>query len=177
MVKRFKTVYEIVNKSARIRMPIHKHVTLASLIEKETGTPEERSTISSVFHNRLRKKMRLQSDPTILYGILDQTGVMPKNIRKKDIRTHTKYNTYTVQELPHGPIANPGQKALEAAVNPESTDYLYFVSRNNGTHVFSKTLREHNKSVKKWQLNIKNRQGRSWRDRSQATKTKGSSDQ
>ena len=164
MVKRFKSVYEIVNQSARIKMPIHRHVTLASLIEKETGAPEERPIISSVFHNRLRMKMKLQSDPTILYGILDQAGVMPKNIRREDIKTYTKYNTYTVAALPYGPIANPGQKALESAVNPDSTDYLYFVSRNNGTHAFSRTLKEHNNAVRKWQLNRKNRQGKSWRD-------------
>ena len=160
MVKRFKSVYEMVNKAAKIKMPIHAHVILASLIEKETGAPEERPIISSVFHNRLKRKMRLQSDPTILYGILDQTGVMPKNIRKKDMKAHTIYNTYTVRALPHGPIANPGQKALEAAVNPDSTDYLYFVSRNNGTHVFSKTLKVHNSAVRKWQLNHKNRKGK-----------------
>ena len=159
MVKRFKSVYEMINKSVSIQMPIHEHVILASLIEKETGAPEERPTISSVFHNRLKRKMKLQSDPTILYGILEQTGVMPRNIRKRDITAYTKYNTYAVRAFPHGPIANPGQKALEAAVNPDSTDYLYFVSRNNGTHVFSKNLKEHNDAVRKWQLHRRRRKG------------------
>ena len=164
MVKRFKSVYKSVHQTAHIKLPTHDHVILASMIEKETGAPEERGIISSVFHNRLKKGMRLQSDPTILYGILDQTGVMKKNITRTDIKAPTKYNTYTVQALPHGPIANPGQRSLEAAVHPDPTDYLYFVSRNNGTHVFSKTIKEHNKAVAKWQLSPKNRQGRSWRD-------------
>ena len=108
--------------------------------------------------------MRLQSDPTILYGILDQTQVMPKNIRKKDIKTPTLYNTYTVKALPLGPIANPGKEALLATVNPESTDYLYFVSRNDGTHVFSRTYKEHLEAVRQFQLDRKARMGKSWRD-------------
>ena len=164
MVKRFKSVYKEVLPLSKIKMPIHNHIILASIIEKETGASRERSTISSVFHNRLRKKMRLQSDPTILYGILDRTGVMPRNITKKDIREYTRYNTYTIPVLPYGPISNPGRETLEATVRPSVTDYLFFVSNNNGSHVFSRTLEEHNAAVRKWQLNAKNREGRSWRN-------------
>jgi UPF0755 protein len=139
-------------------------ITLASVVEKETGAPEERPVIASVFHNRLKKGMRLQSDPTILYGMLMKTGVMTKNIRKKDILAQTPYNTYTVRALPIGPIANPGKEAIKAVLNPGNTDFLYFVSRNDGTHVFSKTYEDHNKAVKAYQLNHRARKGKSWRD-------------
>lgn len=142
----------------------HQIITLASVVEKETGAPEERPVIASVFHNRLRKKMRLQSDPTILYGMLMETGVMKQNIRKKDILRKTPYNTYTIRALPAGPIANPGREAIAAVLNPKSTDFLYFVSRNDGTHVFSKTYNEHNKAVREYQLNHRARKGKSWRD-------------
>ena len=134
------------------------------MIEKETGAPEERPLISSVFHNRIKKGMKLQSDPTILYGIFDRTGVYPKNIRKKDILEKTRYNTYSVPGLPYGPIANPGLESLKAAVNPVVSDKYYFVSRNDGTHVFSATLKQHNLAVNKFQRNRKARQGKSWRD-------------
>ncbi len=172
MVKRFKAVYNLVKSSAQIPMAMHDHVTLASIIEKETGDPRERPMIASVFHNRFKKKMKLQSDPTILYGMLELNGgIMPRNIRKQDILNPTRYNTYTVAALPYGPIANPGQKSLEAAVNPASTNHLFFVSRNDGTHVFSKTLEEHNRAVQTWQLNSKNRKGKSWRQRYQQEQT------
>lgn len=170
IVKRFKSVYKEVSQSSNtMKMPIHNHVTLASIIEKETGEPDERKLISSVFHNRLKQKMRLQSDPTILYGILDKTKVMPQNITKEDIRQYTKYNTYTVPALPHGPIANPGREALKATLNPGTSNYLFFVSNNNGSHVFSKNLKQHNTAVKKWQLNPENRKGRSWRNLKKAS--------
>jgi UPF0755 protein len=134
------------------------------MIEKETGATFERPVISSVFQNRLRKRMRLQSDPTILYGIMEEDGVWKKNIRKKDIQRKTAYNTYRVNGLPKGPIANPGRGSLLAVLEPESTDFLYFVSRNDGTHYFSKTYKEHQKAVRDYQLNRKARQGKSWRD-------------
>lgn len=165
MVNRFKEVYEEVKKQALVPMERHEHVTLASIVEKETGAPEERPLISSVFHNRLKKKMRLQSDPTILYGILEKTGKMKRNIQKKDILAWSKYNTYKIPALPVGPVSNPGKEALLATVRPESSPYLYFVSRNDGTHVFSQTYREHESAVKKFQLDRKARQGKSWRDR------------
>ena len=142
----------------------HELVTLASIIEKETGAPEERPLISSVFHNRLKKSMRLQTDPTVLYGILDRTKKMKKNITKKDLQTRTRYNTYKFKGLPFGPIANPGREALQAAARPVASRYLYFVSRNNGTHVFSENYEAHAKAVRTFQLNRKMRQGKSWRD-------------
>ncbi|OFZ19369.1 MAG: hypothetical protein A2Z20_01940 [Bdellovibrionales bacterium RBG_16_40_8] len=153
-----------INASAKISMPVHEQVILASIIEKETGAPDERQIISSVFHNRLKKGMRLQSDPTIIYGILSITNETKKNLTKADIVQPTPYNTYTVRALPIGPIANPGKEALLAAVSPVDTEYLYFVSRNDGTHMFSESYEQHAKSVEKYQLDRKMRVGKSWRD-------------
>lgn len=172
MVQKFMSAYsELKQKFGTQSMPVklnrHQQVILASIVEKETGEPSERPIIASVFYNRLQKNMRLQTDPTILYGILDQTKVLKNNITKKDIRTKTRYNTYRISGLPYGPIANPGTKALEAVFNPASTDYLYFVSRNNGTHVFSQNYKQHQQAVRKFQLDRKMREGRSWRDRYQ----------
>lgn len=142
MVKNFHEAYNEVIVNSQIQLPMHEHVTLASIIEKETGAPEERPMISSVFHNRLRKGMRLQSDPTIIYGIMDLNGGEPvNNIRKSDILNKTRYNTYKVKALPYGPIANPGKESLRAALNPAKSEYLYFVSQNNGTHVFQKPIK------------------------------------
>lgn len=164
MTKRFKENYAAISSRFPTKMTRHEVVTLASVIEKETGAPEERPLISSVFHNRLNKGMRLQSDPTIIYGMWVETGVEPKNISKNDIRRATPYNTYTVARLPQGPIANPGREALEATLNPGVSDFLYFVSRNDGTHIFSNTYEAHNKAVRSFQMNPKARQGKSWRD-------------
>ncbi|MFK8137476.1 MAG: endolytic transglycosylase MltG [Bdellovibrionales bacterium] len=166
MVGRFNEVYKkIMSESGHKKtLNLKKHVTLASMIEKETGAAFERPMISSVFHNRLRIGMRLQSDPTILYGIMEETSVWKKNIRKKDIRRKTAYNTYTVRALPVGPIANPGEASLRATLNPVESKKLYFVSRNDGTHYFSESLKEHNRAVRKYQLNKKAREGKSWRD-------------
>ncbi len=124
-------------------------VTLASMIEKEAADPSERSLISSVFHNRLKKKMRLESDPTVIYGDKDFKG----RIRTKHLRRMTPYNTYRIRGLPKGPIANPGAKAIEAALFPQQSDYLFFVSKNDRTHHFSRTLSEHNRAVRQYQLN------------------------
>ncbi len=118
-------------------------VTLASLIEKEAVVAEERPLISSVFHNRLTRGMRLQSDPTAVYGVRAFAG----NVTKHDIERSTPYNTYLIPGLPPGPIGNPGKGALEAAINPVRTNYLYFVSRKDGTHHFSANLVEHNAAV------------------------------
>ncbi len=165
MVKTFLENYKDVQVfERRIRMSRHEIVTLASIVEKETGVPEERNRISSVFHNRIRKNMRLQTDPTVLYGILDITKTMKKNITKKDLRTKTAYNTYRINGLPKGPISNPGKEALLATVQPESSSFLYFVSRNDGTHVFSETYKKHNAAVRKFQLDPSMRRGKSWRD-------------
>ncbi len=163
MVHTFLKNFETVPNSPR--MSRHEIVTLASIIEKETGAPEERRIISSVFHNRLQKNMRLQTDPTVLYGLMEETKVPQINIRKEDLRHPTRYNTYTFSGLPFGPIANPGISALQAAVLPDSTPYLYFVSRNDGTHVFSESYESHSKAVDHFQKRSSSRKGKSWRDR------------
>ena len=129
-------------------MSVHQVVTLASIIEKETGAAFERPLIASVFHNRLAKGMRLSSDPTVIYGIKNFDG----NLTRKHLKTATPYNTYLNKGLPPGPIANPGLASLEAALYPAETDYLYFVSKKDSTHQFSTTLKEHNRAVRKYQL-------------------------
>lgn len=139
----------------------HEVVILASIVEKETGAGFERPRIAGVFYNRLKKRMRIQSDPTTIYGIWERYD---GNLRKKDLYEKSPYNTYKISGLPKGPIANPGLEAIKAALNPEVHSYLYFVSKNDGTHVFSQTLKEHNEAVNYWQKNHRNRKGRSWRD-------------
>lgn len=135
----------------------HEVVILASMVEKETGAPEERPRIASVFFNRLQKKMRLQSDPTTIYGKWVETGERLFNIQKKHLLERTDYNTYAIPALPLGPIANPGLDALKSILNPETSTYLYFVSKNDGTHYFSKSYSEHNKAVKRFQLQRRRR--------------------
>lgn len=164
MVSRFLRVYKDLQNEYPLKIRRHELVTLASIVEKETGSAEDRGKISSVFHNRLVKKMRLQSDPTILYGILDKTGEYKNNITRKDIKTYTRYNTYRVNRLPYGPISNPGKAALIATLRPDQTRYLYFVSRNDGTTEFSETLAQHNRAVREFQILRSGRQGKSWRD-------------
>ncbi len=139
----------------------HQLITLASVVEKETGAKFERKTIAGVFFNRLKKRMRLQSDPTTIYGIYENFN---GNLRRKHLREKTPYNTYAIYGLPVGPIANPGIEAIKAVLSPENHQFLYFVSKNNGTHVFSKTYKEHSKAVNFWQKIKANREGRSWRD-------------
>jgi UPF0755 protein len=163
MIARFKQAIAEIDFS-RSAMSRHQVITLASIIEKETGAPFERNTISSVFHNRMKKGMRLQTDPTILYGMLLETGTDVMNIRKKDILRPTPYNTYVINGLPPGPIASPGIEAIKAALEPANTDYLFFVSQNDGTHVFTRNYGEHQKAVRKYQLDPKMREGKSWRD-------------
>jgi UPF0755 protein len=126
----------------------HQLVTLASIIEKETGAVDEMPLISSVFHNRLSRGIPLQTDPTVIYGIKDFDG----NLTRKDLKTPSPYNTYLMRGLPPGPIASPGRTALEAAAHPAQSKYLYFVARGDGSHQFSKTLEEHNAAVRKYQL-------------------------
>jgi UPF0755 protein len=136
-------------------------LTLASVVEKETGDKKERAMVAGVFHNRLKIKMRLQSDPTTIYGFFEN---YKGNITKKDLLTPSEYNTYTLPALPKGPICNPGIASIEAVLNPADHKFLYFVSQNNGTHIFSANYEDHLKAVATWQLNAKNREGRSWRD-------------
>lgn len=166
MVARFMDTYlrEVQSLAEASNMTRHQIVTLASIIEKETGAPEERNRISSVFHNRLNKGMRLQTDPTILYGKARATGRYVISITRKDLTTPTEYNTYVIRGLPPGPIANPGRAALIAALQPESSDFLFFVSQNDGTHIFSKNYADHNRAVQTFQVDRKARQGRSWRE-------------
>ena len=123
-------------------------VTLASIIEKESSLPEEHGIVSSVFHNRLRKKMRLQSDPTVIYGIKDFDG----NLTRKHLETRTPYNTYTRSGLPPTPIALPGLASIQAAITPVDSGALYFVATGDpdGSHVFSETLEEHNAAVRRY---------------------------
>ncbi len=123
---------------------------LASIVEKETGVAEERPQVASVFLNRLKLGMKLQSDPTIIYGIVGGKGKLDRPLTRADIDAVTPYNTYQIPALPPGPIANPGRAALEAVLNPASTAYLYFVADGSGGHAFATTLDEHNANVQKW---------------------------
>lgn len=147
------------------QLSAHELVILASIVEKETGAPWERAKIAGVFFNRIDRGMRLQSDPTTIYGMFE---TFDGRIRRSDLQRVTPYNTYRINGLPKGPIANPGLDALRAVLAPEEHNYLYFVSRNDGTHVFSKNLRDHNNAVNYWQRNPENRRGRSWRDLDQS---------
>jgi UPF0755 protein len=150
MVKRFWSVFkaEWKDRAKTLGLTIHQVVTLASIIEKETGAAVERPIISSVFHNRLKRGIRLESDPTVIYGIEDFNG----NITRRDLEEDTLYNTYRIKGLPPGPIANAGIKAIEAALYPADTRFLYFVSKKDNTHQFTTNLKDHNRAVQKYQL-------------------------
>lgn len=156
MVKRFNEVWQELAASQPEVVDRNKTVILASIVEKETGAPEERPLIAGVFHNRLKKGMRLQSDPTVVYG----SKRFSQPITRKDLKTPTPYNTYTLPGLPFGPICNPGREALAAVLQPEATKNIYFVSKNNGTHHFSKTLAEHNRAVQKYQRKKSKKKGK-----------------
>jgi UPF0755 protein len=153
MVGHFKTV---VNDDMRQRamaqgLTIRQLVTLASLVEKETGKADERPLIAAVYRNRLKIGMGLQADPTIVYA-LERAGRYDGNIHKQDLAFDSPYNTYKYPGLPPGPIASPGKASLDAALDPADVPYLYFVSRNDGSHVFATTLQEHNRNVQKFQV-------------------------
>ena len=163
MVRHFNTVWGD-KEEARARdlgMSRHELITLASIVEKETGAPEERPLIASVFYNRLKKRMRLQSDPTTIYGMWER---YEGKIHRSDLMEQNEYNTYAVAALPAGPISNPGREAIQAVLFPAQSEFLYFVSHNDGTHQFSRSLDEHNAAVRKFQLDPKAREGKSWRD-------------
>ncbi len=155
MVRRFWSVFvpEWQARAKDLGLSVHQVVTLASIIEKETGASFERPIISSVFHNRLKKKMRLESDPTVIYGIKNFDG----NLTRKHLTTRTPYNTYKIRGLPIGPIANPGSASLEAALYPDKTPYIFFVARKDSTHQFSTNLKQHNRAVRKYQLRRRKR--------------------
>jgi UPF0755 protein len=125
-------------------------VTLASIIEKETAVAAERGLVAGVFHNRLRRGMRLQSDPTIIYGITEGRSRLDRGLTRADIQTPTPWNTYAIDALPPTPIGNPGRASLMAAAAPEETDALYFVADGTGGHAFARTLEEHNRNVARW---------------------------
>ncbi len=150
MVGRFKKIFvkEYEERAKELGLTPEEIVTLASIIEKETANPDERPLISAVFHNRLKKNIRLQTDPTVIYGMKEN---FDGDLKKKDLKKKTPYNTYRINGLPPGPIANPGIESIKAALFPAKVDYIYFVSMNNGSHAFSKTLKEHNRSVWKYQ--------------------------
>jgi len=147
MVNRFLHVWNEIKTSDLHGLSLHQVVTLASVVEKETGAAAERPLIARVFLNRLAQKMRLQSDPTVIYGIREFNG----NLTRADLRRTTPYNTYVIPALPPGPICNPGQAALEAVLHPADSDALYFVSKNDGTHFFSNNLADHNRAVETYQ--------------------------
>ncbi|MFY7994612.1 MAG: endolytic transglycosylase MltG [Bacteriovoracaceae bacterium] len=138
----------------------HQVVILASMVEKETGAKVERPAIAGVFTNRLKKKMRLESDPTTIYGIWER---YKGNIKKSDLLELTPYNTYKIPALPVGPISNPSFEAIEAVLSPEKNDYIFFVSKNDGTHVFSKSYKDHVNAVNEYQRKSAQRKGKSWR--------------
>ncbi len=148
MVKRFwQMVGPLKERANEVRMKMEDVVILASIVEKETGRPDERPAIASVFLNRLKQGMRLESDPTVIYGLEAFDG----NLKKDDLTRWTPYNTYVIRGLTPGPIANPGLDAIKAVLYPARTDYLYFVSKNDGSHYFSETLAEHNRAVETYQ--------------------------
>ena len=130
-------------------------LTMASIIEKETGIADERPLVASVFLNRLRKGMRLQTDPTVIYAITEGETSFGRSLKKKDLKIDSPYNTYLNYGLPPGPICNPGREAIMAAAHPAESDYLYFVADGKGGHRFAKSLSEHNRNVKTWVRSIR----------------------
>ncbi len=153
MVDRFKHVLtdELRSAASARGLSVRQLVTLASIVEKETGSGGERPMVAAVYANRLKIGMGLQCDPTVIYA-LQRAGRFNGNLRRDDLSFDSPYNTYRYPGLPPGPIAAPGRGALEAAARPADVDYLYFVSRNDGTHAFARTLDEHNRNVQKFQV-------------------------
>ena len=153
MTERFGHVFtpDLRQAAAARGLTVRQVVTLASIVEKEASRPEERPIVAAVYENRLRIGMALQCDPTVIYA-LDRAGKYTGNLRRDDLAFDSPYNTYRYPGLPPGPIASPGRASLEAAVHPAQVDFLYFVSRNDGSHEFARTLEEHNRNVQKWQV-------------------------
>lgn len=152
MVDAFKNALtaEIRSNATTAGLSVRQLVTLASLVEKETGTASERPLVAAVYANRLKIGMAMQADPTVIYA-LQKAGTYTGNLRRDDLQFDSPYNTYRYPGLPPGPIAAPGKAALEAAAKPADVDYLYFVSKNDGSHVFASSLEEHNRNVQTWQ--------------------------
>ncbi len=161
MVRRFREAFTAAAAARRpgVALGEAEAVVLASIVEKETGQVAERPRISCVFHNRLQRKMRLQTDPTVMYATFLRTGRWSKNISKADLLTPHPYNTYAMAGLPPGPIASPGEAALEAALAPAACQDLFFVSRNDGSHVFCPDLACHEAAVRRWQVEYFRRRG------------------
>ena len=160
LVRTFRTNYETVVLATRLpedERSLREVLTLASIVEKETSLDEERSIVAGVYANRLRRGIGLYADPTIIYA-LKKMNRWDGNLRRTDLKLESPYNTYVVSGLPPGPIASPGLQSLLAATRPDDVPYLYFVSRNDGSHVFSRTLAEHNRNVNKWKKQY-------WRDK------------
>lgn len=155
MTNQFRTVFSpaMEAQAEALGLSLHEVITLASLIEKETGREAERPLISAVFHNRIKRHIPLQSDPSVIYGLKRFFGTLTR----RDLQSHTPYNTYLLRGLPPGPICNPGLSSLKAALDPAKVPYLYFVSKNDGSHLFSVSLEDHNRAVKIYQSE---RQGR-----------------
>jgi UPF0755 protein len=153
MVSRFEHVFtpELRQAAAARNLTVRQAVTLASIVEKETARADERPLVAAVYATRLRIGMPLQCDPTVIYA-LTKAGRYAGNIHKDDLSFDSPYNTYRYPGLPPGPIASPGRASLEAAIHPADADYVYFVSRNDGSHEFARTLDEHNRNVQKFQV-------------------------
>jgi len=169
MIDRFKEVLTPeLRRTARARaLSVRELVTLASLVEKETGRADERTVVAAVYHNRLRIGMGLQCDPTVIYA-LQKAGRWDGNLRRVDLTFDSPYNTYRYPGLPPGPVAAPGRGSLFAAANPSEDDYLYFVSRNDGSHAFARTLAEHNRNVQRFQVQYFRDRRRAARERAAA---------
>jgi len=142
---------DLLEKADQRSLTVRQLVTLASIVEKETGNKAERPLVAAVYANRLRVGMPLQCDPTVIYA-LDRAGRYTGNLTRENLQYDSPYNTYRYPGLPPGPIASPGRASIDAAASPASVEYLYFVSKNDGTHAFAKTLDEHNRNVQKYQV-------------------------
>lgn len=154
MLENFNTIFkpEYYERTKKINMTVDKVIIMASIVEREVKSPEERKIVAGVFYNRLNRKIRLESCATIQY-ILGKDGITREKITEKDTKISDPYNTYQIDGLPPGPICSPGKASIEAALNPEKHDYLYFVAKGDGTHYFSKTLAEHTNAMKKYGVN------------------------
>ena len=174
MVERFRAAYtEDLQADARAQgLTTRQVVTLASLVEKETGQEQERPLVAAVYRNRMKIGMGMQADPTVIYA-LQKAGRYNGNIRRDDLQFDSPYNTYKYAGLPPGPIASPRKASLDAALAPAGVPYIYFVSRNDGTHVFASTLAEHNRNVREFQvLFFRERRLRELRDRQQGERSR-----